>query len=258
VDPLIPAKLDWHRGTPLGAAWLRDLPRLVAECAEQWELELEPPFANGMVAYCAPAGDVVLKINYPDDESEHEADALAHWDGDGAVRLLARDDDRRALLVERCLPGTSLWELDEDDALAVAIELFPKLWKPPAAASPFRLLQEDAERWGVGELGRTQGELVVVHQDLQGSNVLRSERGWLAIDAKPRLGEREFDLASLIRDRRFAFDPAVVRRRLDVLTGALGLDRERTRLWAIAHARAWAWGADEPAMLACAAALEAA
>ena len=117
-----------------------------------------------------------------------------------------------------------------------------------------RLLADEAERWGYGELGRTQGELFVVHQDLQGSNVLRSERGWLAIDPKPLLGEREFDLASLIRDRRYAFDPAVVRRRLDRLTEALGLDRERTRLWAIAHARAW--GGDDPAMLACAEALE--
>jgi streptomycin 6-kinase len=251
---VIPEKLAWHRTTPLGAAWLERLPRLVEECAEQWQLDLEPAFTNGMVAYCAPAGDVVLKVNYPDHESEHEPDALAHWDGDGAVRLLARDDERRALLIERCRPGTPLWDLPEDAAIDVAVQLFRRLWKSPPPEHPFRLLADDAERWGCDELGRSQGDPVVLHQDLQGSNVLLSERGWLAIDAKPLVGEREFDLASLIRDRRFTFDPALLRRRLDVLTEALGLNRERARRWAIVHARAWSLG--DPLMEACARALE--
>ncbi len=257
----IPSKLGWWRETPAGAAWLDRLPRLVAECAELWSLELEPPFARGSVAYCAPAGDAVLKLNFPDEESVHEADALAHWDGHGAARLLARDDERHALLIERLRPGNSLWELPEDEAVGVALELFPQLWLRPAPFGTFQPLAERAARWAaelgldwLGELARSQGEQVVLHQDLQGSNVLRSERGWLAIDPKPLAGEREFDLASLIRDRRFAFDPQVVRRRLDVLSRELGLDRERARLWAIAHARAWC--RDDPEMLACAEALE--
>ncbi|MEU8185343.1 aminoglycoside phosphotransferase family protein [Micromonospora sp. NPDC049044] len=48
----------------------------------------------------------MLKLQYPDDDSRREADALAHWDGDGAIRLLAHDPERRALLVERCRPGS--------------------------------------------------------------------------------------------------------------------------------------------------------
>jgi streptomycin 6-kinase len=68
--------------------------------------------------------------------------------------------------------------------------------------------------------------------------VLLSERGWLAIDAKPLVGEREFDVASLIRDRRPA-TKAAMERRLDYLVDRLDLDRERTRGWAIAHALAW-------------------
>src|SRR4029450_4535750 len=52
------------------------------------------------------------------------------------------------------------------------------------------------------DAGPTQRESLLLHQDLHGGNVLRPERGWLAIDAKPLVGEREFDVASLIRDRR--------------------------------------------------------
>ena len=60
-----------------------------------------------------PAGDVVLKLHAPSDVEAHpEADALAAWDGNGAARLVARDETRHALLVERCVPGTRLWDAE--------------------------------------------------------------------------------------------------------------------------------------------------
>jgi hypothetical protein len=49
---------------------------LVEECAAEWELDLEEPFAGAFVSHVVPAGDVVLKIQWPHRESEHEADAL--------------------------------------------------------------------------------------------------------------------------------------------------------------------------------------
>jgi streptomycin 6-kinase len=84
--------------------------------------------------------------------------------------------------------------------------------------------------------------------------VLLSERGWLAIDAKPLVGEREFDVASLIRDRRPA-SKARMEHRLAYLVERLGLDPERTRGWAIAHALAWDGDAE---MINCARYLSAA
>ena len=271
----IPSHLEWWREEPGGAEWLAALPTLAAELAEQWSLRLGEPFGSGNASLAVPAERAdgalaVLKINFPEAETEREADALALWDGRGTVRLLARDDTRRALLVERCVPGTSLWELDdEDEANAVAADVLRRIWHPAPPQHPFRLLGDEAERWAdeiprdweaagrpferelvdaaVGalrELGPSQGELVVCHQDFQGSNVLRAEREpWLAIDPKPIVGEREFDLASLLRDRRWSLgEPGAadrVRRRVDMLTSELGLDRERARGWAIAHAIAW-------------------
>jgi streptomycin 6-kinase len=252
MAPVIPEKLQWWRETPTGAAWLDRLPRLIEECAEQWSLELEPPFERGNVSYCAPAGDAVLKINFPEWETDREADALAHWDGHGAARLLARDDERGALLMERLRPGGSLWEVGDRDADPVAAEVLARLWTRPAPADhPFTTLAEAVERWVdlddetrgmLRELAATQGEPVVLHQDFQGSNVLRSHRGWLAIDPKPLVGEREFDLASFVRDRRFAWEPHRARERLDYLCTRLDLDRERARRWAIGHALAWRCG----------------
>jgi streptomycin 6-kinase len=272
----IPSGLGWWRHEPGGADWLERLPGLVEQCAERWSLIVGEPF-DAHISFVAPVvlpdgGEAVLKLNFPEEESEHEPDALAHWRGNGAVRLLADDREVRALLVERCVPGTALWELgDEEEANRIAAGVLQRLWRPPPARYEFRLLETEAARWA-GELplrwerhgkpferslleeavaflraaGPDQGEPVVVHQDFHGGNLLQSEReAWLAIDPKPLVGEREFDTASLIRDRRdeLVEDPAPerrMRRRLDQLTAELELDRERVRGWAVAHALAWA------------------
>jgi streptomycin 6-kinase len=262
--------LDWLRGFDEGRAWLDRLPRLLEECREQWSLELGEPFPDAFASLAVPAGDAVLKIQFPDRESEQEADALALWDGAGAVRLLEHDPERRALLLERCRPATPLKELEPEAALDVVVALLPRLWRPVAA--PFRPLADEAawwlekfeDRWersgrpferrlldaglqALRELPPTQGEQVLVNQDLHADNVLAAEREpWLVIDPKPLAGEREFGLASLIRGGELGGDERSVRRRLDRLTSELGLDRERARGWAIGQTLAWAWEDDTP------------
>jgi streptomycin 6-kinase len=285
--------LDWWRRRPGGAAWLERLPQLVEECAAAWGLHVRAPLPGATVSFVAPAAlpdgtQAVLKVNFPEPESEHEPDALALWGGAGAVRLLAADAQRRALLVERCLPGTPLWRVaDEEQANRFAAEVLRTLWRALPSDHNFRPLAGEARRWAselpvrwerhgrpferalldravawIGELLASvpDEEIAVLHQDLHGGNVLRAERApWLAIDPKPLVGDRAFDVASLLRDRRpeLASEPHPVRRmrrRLDQLSEALELDRERMRRWAVVHALAWGMEEDERFgdILACA------
>jgi streptomycin 6-kinase len=224
----------------------------VEEIAEEWDLALGEPYAPGAAsesvvrAALADGTPAVLKIGHPHRESEQEGDALERWDGDGAVRLLRRDDARNALL-ERCEPGTFLSE-SADDPLGVLVELLPRLWKD---ATGFHTLADEVEFWGldgeVGELARelvaTQGELVIVHQDLHGENVLAAEREpWLVIDPKPLAAEREFAVAPIVRSRELGHSKRDVLYRLDRLCSELGLDRERARGWTIVQTIAWLEG----------------
>jgi streptomycin 6-kinase len=210
----------------------------------------------------------VLKIQWPHRESEHEAAALELWDGDGAVRLLAHDEERHALLLERCRPGTYLGELDADAGLGVLIQLLPRLWKP--AGPPFRSLAEEAGWWACSireewdeagrpfekelvdaavaaleELAPTQGEQVLIHQDLHADNVLAAQREpWLVIDPKPLVGEREFGPAPIIRSVELGHSERAVVDRLDRLSSELGLDRDRARRWALGQTIAWTFGSE--------------
>ena len=246
---------------------------LARECAEEWGLRLGEayPYAFASLAVSVNQSDgtkAVLKIQFPDRESEHEAEALSFWDGDGAVWLLAQDRDRQALLLERCDPGTPLSELPPEGALDVMVGLLPRLWVP--AAPPFRSLAEEAawwaeqlpDRWeGAGRpferrllqaaldmlevLPPSQGEQVLVNQDLHADNVLRARREpWLVIDPKPLIGEREFGIAALVRGQELGSGPERAEQRLARLTGELSLDTDRARGWVLAQTLAWAFDGD--------------
>jgi streptomycin 6-kinase len=71
----------------------------------------------------------------------------------------------------------------------------------------------------------------LLHWDLHYDNVLAAGRApWLAIDPKPLAGDPGFELLPALDNR---YDPADTGRRFDVLTGELGLDRERARAWTL-------------------------
>ena len=194
----------------------------VQTAAERWSLALGDPYDQGVGGHTtratlADGTPVVLKVVHPHRESEHEADALRAWDGDGAIRLLAQDGD--ALLLERCEPGTPLSAAGQDAALDVLIELLPRLWRP--AGEPFHSLADEAAWWfpklprtklgdaareSIESLAGTQGEQVLLHQDLHGDNVLAAEREPWLVDrpeaARGRAGVRSRADRPLVGARR--------------------------------------------------------
>lgn len=109
--------------------------------------------------------------------------------------------------------------------------------------TPAVLKARDAALHFFRELAPTQGEQVLVHQDLHAENVLAAEREpWLVIDPKPLAGEREFAVAPIVRSFELGHSKRAVLYRLDKLTADLGLDRDRARGWAIAQTVAWSGG----------------
>jgi streptomycin 6-kinase len=248
--------------------WIADLPRLVAAAATRWSLRVEAPMQPGGVAsYVARArtaadAPVVLKLGWLHEEALHEADALALWDGDGAVRLLDAELQPRTnvLLLEACLPGTRL----ADAALApheqdvVLADLLPRLWIEPPAAHPFRPLEQMCELWadrfdsriaacpldpelaraGAAQfrsLPRSAPRRTLLCTDIHPGNILAAEREpWLAIDPKPYVGDPAYDALQHMLNfpARLEADPDVLCTRM---AGLLGLDADRLRAWVLAR-----------------------
>ena len=266
----IPESLNWLGCHEDGAQWLNQLPFLVDELMERWVLKPTGElFFGGILACVVPVSRggarFVLKVQWPHDEAAHEAEALKTWNGDGAVRLIDHDAARHALLLEECVPGTHLADAGDADPLGILSALLPRLWKP--AGQPFRPLSDAARQWALllprawERAGRpcerllveaaleqlellppTQGEEVLVNQDLHGHNVLAAAREpWLVIDPKPLRGEREFSLAPIIRSFEFGHSERATHSRLDRLSSELGLNRTRVLGWTMAQTMAWSF-----------------
>jgi streptomycin 6-kinase len=265
----IPEKLKWLERNDDGKRWLADLPNRVAELAHDWDLIVGAPYEGANVSYVVPVlrgtKEMVLKVQWPHDECTHEANALRVWNGNGSIKLLEYDADRHALLVERCTPGTCLAAARDVDPISVLTDLLPRLWQP--AGSPFISLKDEALRWATTmhaswatagqrcelelvdaaaefllQLASSQGDQVLLHQDLHGENVLASQREpWLVIDPKPLVGEREFSLSPIIRSFELGHTKHAVLERLNRLSADLHLDRERVRRWTIGQTVAWSF-----------------
>ncbi len=225
------------------AQWREEAPRIADEIAEEWGLTLGDPYVPGLCGHVvraelADGTPAVLKVFFPDHESFQEPDALERWNGDGAVRLLRRDDERCALLLERCEPGRALSSAGGERALDVLVQLLPRLWMD---AEGFHTLEDEVARWLEQGLDRRspvsrtslrprRASRCSLHQDLHGDNVLAAEREpWLVIDPKPLAAEREFSVAPIVRSSELGHSRRDVLYRLDRLCTELGLDRERAQ-----------------------------
>ncbi|HEY1824964.1 MAG TPA: aminoglycoside phosphotransferase family protein [Acidimicrobiales bacterium] len=215
--------------------------------AREWNLALGDPFPMSNVSFVAPTADGrVLKVAWGgDDESLHEGAALELWNGRGAVRAFRHEG--YAVLEERALPGSDLSVLDDDVATAIAVGIAHLLWLP--AQDPFRSVAakvpgwlEEGEAMGspLAPLARELFDQVgvspdwVVHGDFHHHNILQSGNSYVAIDPKPYLADREYDVASFLWNPlgKLMEDRATTERRIAAFV-ASGLDDFKIRAWSI-------------------------
>ena len=90
-----------------------------------------------------------------------------------------------------------------------------------------------------------------MHGDLHHHNILRHGSGYVAIDPKPYLSDREYDLFSWLRNPLSyrMVDRADTERRIAAFVAA-GLDDRRIRIWTIIRGAYLTDDPDELALLA--------
>ncbi len=266
----IPNSLAAHcLQVPALAAWLDRLPEVLRELEQRWSLtpdtplDGEEPSCSYVTAVRAANGmSAVLKISMPHMEGEHEIQGLRFWEGDPTVRLLAFDDELGAMLLERCLPGSPLRALTEEDQDVVISGLLRRLWRQPLEPYPFRPLsaltgywadetrsqieQETAIDMGLvraglrlfEELPASAFRTALLATDLHAGNVVRAEREpWLVIDPKPFVGDPAYDATQHLlncRARLRLHPDRTIRNFADLAE----LEYERVRLWTFARAAA--------------------
>ena len=258
----------------------------LTRAVQKWGITLGEPYVDvypgNLVYRCTlPDGIPAVIKTEPDRGTEDEfltgLDALVLYGGRGMVRVLEVAREDRIVLMERVVPGETLWDAPIDRALGAVASVMSKLRGAPPKQNSFpdvrayhrawpnhvRLYRGpgpiDADLFDIGErlfieLCDSAAEPVVLHGDLHYGNVLSSDREeWLAIDPKGVIGEPCYEVGDLFRNRvdeLYGSADAIraMRRRVEAVAHVTGFDPERIRAWALAQAvLSEIWTADDPA-----------
>ncbi len=259
-----------NREGDAGRAWIQALPGLIEDLCERWRLTIDGSPLYGYLGLVIPVRRAeepcALKVSWIDDATAEEAMALAAWDGQGAVRLLAAQPEAEALLLERLDHQRSLNDVEIGEAVALAGRLLRRLAIPaPAGFRSLALVAQDLrrslpqrggqcgrplpQRWLehacelASQLGATSANLLV-NYDLHYLDVLGGEREpWLAVDPKVVSGDAEYGIAQLLWTR--LDDIAAnggLERHLPLLIEAASLDAARAHAWTLVRCvDYWLW-----------------
>ena len=249
--------------------WFDELPGVLSALARRWQLELGPPIPRGSVSVVLRCrlGDgrsAVLKASPDRARLAFEAAALDGWHGGRTPAVLALDEQLGALLIEAIEPGTPLVVSSTYPDLGRVAELLGSLHASgvPDPSYPTvtrrvaylfdastKLYQRHPEltalippelyergRRLANRLAQDASPVVLLHGDLTPSNVLDGgpERGLVAIDPAPCLGEPAFDAVDLLLWQ--ADDLATIQARAERVAAATGADPGRLVGWCTAFA----------------------
>jgi streptomycin 6-kinase len=264
LDDEVRARLTRRFGSAIDD-WLAGLPAVLDELAARWQLDWGPLIQRGsfsVVIRCRTAARAaVLKVSPVRPRVADEAAALARWAGGQVPEVLAVDEHAGALLLEAIEPGTPLADSPGPRDVAALGGLMRSLHErgdPDPAFHPVTARLEhlfDATRTlydrkpelvdvvppAVYErtrqvalrLAAEAAPLVLLHGDLTPVNILDGgERGLVAIDPAPCLGDAPFDAVDLVFWRAHdGFAP-----RAEALARAMGAEPGRLLDWCAACA----------------------
>lgn len=153
------------RRTASGREWLEQLPALVEEFRDRWELRLGAPFHGGSCSWVAPVTrhdgtPAVLKLTWPHREARPEGEVLRLWAGRGSVLVYEHDPERYALLLERCEPGRELraaTDLPAEERLLLGAGVLRRLWDAGTETGAETGTGADTGRGGDARTGKGSG-----------------------------------------------------------------------------------------------------
>jgi streptomycin 6-kinase len=259
-----------------GHQWLADLPILLKNCEQRWDIRIQVPFELTF-NYVAPAlradgTPVVVKISPNNASLNDELQALIFWNGHGAVQVLEHDSAQGVMLLERLNPGIPLVTVEDDEA---ATHIFAHVARQIAVPLPAVHNFDPVEAWaddlralrqyyqgGTGPLPKdlielaeglfaellpSQAPRVLLHGDLHHWNILSAQRqSWLAVDPQGKIGEPCVEVGAWLRNPipglfKRHNPQRLLARRVDILVETLGFDRQRILGWGICRAVLSAW-----------------
>ena len=244
-----------------GKKWLSSLDQTITSLQKHWSLTELEPVKNMSWNYVALAiqnnNPVVLKIGCDEQTIRSEYQALQHFAGHGAIKVIDIQNDYNSLLLEQAVPGHILKNhhpQKSQDTIHVYAEVIKKIASQPKSQHAFQhvsqwcevidTIQDEripkhfiitAKELRAALLQNLQNEYLC-HGDLHLENIIQHKTNWLSIDPKGIIGDIAFEAAAfdLISDAELK-DPSTasskIIERINQLSTALELDSTRLLAW---------------------------
>jgi streptomycin 6-kinase len=255
-----------------GAAWHRDLPRVLVALEERWGVSVGRPLPGGSASYVCRATTHdgqprVVKVGVPGHDLVAEARVLRAAKGHGYALLHGHDPDHDAVLLEALGPSLAQTPGPPERTIALVADTLREAWRLPLAAVPpdedkavsLRALVLDLDERLGGPTdrrvlrtaldhadalaGHDPATTVVLHGDAHPGNVLPvtvprvgAPAGHVLVDPDGFRGDPAYDAGVVLRDWCAHLTGPDARSRLegwcDLVAERTGTDRSRVWAWA--------------------------
>ncbi|MCF6767605.1 aminoglycoside phosphotransferase family protein [Thiotrichales bacterium 19S11-10] len=238
-----------------GQQWLDSLPEIVDFLSKKWNLTEIKPVDNLSYNYVALAMQhinlpVVLKVSCDYKSILNEYRALKQFNGDGSVQVIDFDEQKYALLLEQCQPGSLLkdqLEINIDQTINHYIDVIRKLASKTTNLESFphvsqwcqavdRIIDPNIDKLLINKAKNINNYLLATakderlcHGDLHLENIIQHQGDYLAIDPKGVIAEIAFEAAYF--DFSSYNDVNVILEIINKLSTALGLEKTRLLQW---------------------------
>ncbi|BAG40005.1 aminoglycoside phosphotransferase family protein [Orientia tsutsugamushi] len=256
-----------------GKQWLDNLPNLVTQLANTYELSNLKPVNNLSYNYVLSGFQgpqpIILKLGLDVNGIKCEAAALMSFEDFGVVQVFS--ENTGLLLLECAVPGISLksyFPKNDDEAINITANVIKRLHKAPIPSThafphikdwlaaldgdikfPVQTLQKAREIRD--QLLKTAEPDVLLHGDLHHDNILQNCEDWLGIDPKGVIGEPAYEVAAFIRNPipellNHADAPNIIHNRITLFAELLELPPQRILDWCFVQVvLTWVWALED-------------
>lgn len=214
-----------------GSNWLLRLDDMISELEERWDIKVTGVLDGGSHAFIGLAGDKVLKIDIPDEQSSgfaNGAEVLRAANGEGYCRLYKFDGEMCAMLIERLGEPLRLSALTPNRQMEIICAAIRKSWEIPVQSLRYanigdylwfrsfipeayrelgkpcsdKVIDKALDYIGQLEKRTDPDKYVLVHGDAHNNNMLRvpGTDSYKFIDPDGLIFEKSYDVGVLMRE----------------------------------------------------------
>lgn len=256
-----------------GKKWLNELPTILANLIEQYDLSQLEPVTNMNFNYVVRGflneKPIIVKLGLNTRALSKEAQCLKAFEAHVAPKVIVNKDNM--IIMEQAVPGTTLkthFPLREIEATNILFHVIKSLHtaKIPIDHNFYHVkdllktLDKELDipnnflnkaRKLRDKLLNTSTKEVLLHGDLHHDNILNNGRDWMVIDPKGFIGDPAFEpaayLCNPIPDLLQENNPKqIIIDRIKLCAKNLNLDEQRIHDWFYAKSvLCWAWSLED-------------